>query len=292
VSNISEQTSNMKSRLLIVLITSGLATAQQAPTPPTTPSSSTSTPTAQPQPSQNQVASTTPTRPAPMAKSEAEYKDYLAIQNNPSLGDAEAAANAFLAKYPQTELKLALYSSLMQRFQSADNEDKILIYADRVLSEEPENTIALVIAANVLAERTRDTDLARDQRLAKAVEYAERAIASVDRGFVVDARVPAEQRETVKAKLMSLAHAAIGNVKLLQQDYPAAEKQFQESLDISKAFTDALTQYRLAIVQHYQKKFPEAKASAEKAIAAAQTEKNDNVLKLAQEEKVALEKAQ
>lgn len=227
-----------------------------------------------------------------MARSQEEYRDYQAIRSATDVVAAEGAVQAFLAKYPQSELRPVIFAMMMQKFQAIDDAERTLVYAEKLLALDAQNTVALVIAANVLSERTRDTDLDRDQRLKKAYAYAETAIKTADTSFVVDARVPAEQKEAAKQRLLTLAHASLGQVEMLRQNYPEAEKQLQAAVTLSKDFPDALTLYRLAIVQHFQKKFPEALANVTKAVDAAEKESNPNVLKLAQEEKATLEKAQ
>ena len=80
----------------------------------------------------------------------------------------EKAADDFAAKYPDSELRPLLYRSAMQRYQLANNADKMLEMAKKVLAIDPDDPEALVGISQVLAERTRDTDLDRDQRLAES----------------------------------------------------------------------------------------------------------------------------
>ena len=66
----------------------------------------------------------------------------------------------------------------MQKYQA--NADKMLEMAQKSLAIDPDDPEALVTASQVLAEKTRDTDLDRDQKMAEAKKDAERALVTVD----------------------------------------------------------------------------------------------------------------
>src|SRR5207244_1029143 len=80
----------------------------------------------------------------------------------------EKAANDFAAKFPDSEVRIILFKTAMRSYQSANNADKALELGRKVLAIDPDDPEALVIVASVLAERTRDTDLDKDQRLDEA----------------------------------------------------------------------------------------------------------------------------
>jgi tetratricopeptide (TPR) repeat protein len=188
-------------------------------------------------------------------------------------------------------LRVPLYINVMNKFYNANDADNTLEAADRILAVEPDHTMALVISSGVLAERTRETDLDRDERLAKAVERANKAISTIDTGLVVPPNVTPEQRAGLKQMLVSMAKANLGYVELAKKNYPGAEKHLAEAVEVGKAKPDGTTYYRLALAQHGQKKFGEALKNANKAVELAQAENNPALLQLAQEEKTKLEKA-
>jgi tetratricopeptide (TPR) repeat protein len=226
-----------------------------------------------------------------MAKTDEEFNEYKAIIGSPDLKASVAAADAFAKKYPDSELRVPAYSVLMQKSYGANDADTTLEMAEKILATEPEHTIALVISSSVLAERTRETDLDRDERLAKSVARAEKAIKTIDTGLIVPPEITPEQLAGAKQQLISMAHANMGYVELSKKNYPAAEKHFNESIEAGKARPDATSYYRLALSQHGQKKFGDALKNATRAVELAQAEGNQPVLQLAQEEKAKLEKA-
>lgn len=266
---------------------------QQTPPPPapgqqTPPAAGQQTP---PAGAQTAPVPPKPDKSKPMAKSDAEFNEYQAAAASPDLKAAIVAADAFAKKYPESELRVPLYSVLMQKAYAANDADNTLEMGEKVLAIEPEHTIALVVSSSVLAERTRETDLDRDERLSKSVERSEKAIKTIDTGLVVPPQITPEQLAAAKQQLISMAHATLGYVELSKKNYPAAEKHYVESVELGKARPDSISYYRLALAQHGQKKFGDALKNATKAVELAQAEGNAPVLQLAQEEKAKLDKA-
>jgi tetratricopeptide (TPR) repeat protein len=286
-----------KNKFLITAAMLGtFALAQQSTPTPATPAQPGQA--TQPTPTENQPgAQAAPAAPAkpdksqPMARSNEEFAAYQAVANNPDPKAALAAADDFAKKFPESELRVPLFMNLVNKFYSANDADNTIEAADRVLAIEPDHTIALVISSGVIAERTRETDLDRDERLAKAAERSERAIKTMDSGLVVPKGVTPEQLAGYKQMLTSMAKSNLGYVELSKKNYAAAEKQYAEAVELGKAKPDGTTYYRLALAQHGQKRFGEALKNATKAVELAQAENNPALLSLAQEEKAKLEKA-
>src|SRR5438309_6657597 len=117
----------------------------------------------------------------PQAKTQPEFDAYKAAMANTSDPAAlEKAADDFAAKFPDSELRPILYRTAMHSYQTANNADKMLEMGRKVLKFDPDDPEALVGAAQVLAERTRDTDLDKDQRLDEATKLAQHSLATVD----------------------------------------------------------------------------------------------------------------
>jgi tetratricopeptide (TPR) repeat protein len=204
-------------------------------------------------------------RTPPAAKSQEEFAEY---QKASALTDnvaAEKAADEFAVKFPQSELRPLLYSNLMRHYQQINDSDKTLEMAQKVLQYIPDDTMALVMSSTVLAERTRDTDLDRDQRYAEAKKNALKAIDTVDVGLMVPPNFTPEQFEGAKRVLLSWAHSSIGMVELGEKNDAAAEQRFKQALQLGGE-PDALIYMRLSLAQDHQKKYAEALTSARAAV--------------------------
>lgn len=243
--------------------TSGAQEKSQTPPPVqsnTSPNSGQATP---PPPA---TPSKPPHRTPPAAKSQEEFNAFQQVANIPDPAAQEKAADDFAQKFPQSDLRPLLYGNLMRRYQQANDSDKTLEMARKVLHYLPDDTMALVMSATVLAERTRDTDLDRDERYAEAKKNSQMAIDTIDTGFMVPANIAPEQYDSAKHALLSMAHSALGMVEMTQKNDAAAEQHFKEAIELSAGQTDPLYYMRLALAQDHQKKYAEALTSARTAV--------------------------
>lgn len=224
----------------------------------------------------------------PQAKTQPELNDYVAVVQNPDLAAAETAADAFAGKYPDSELTGHLYAALQRKYQGANNSDKTVEMGRKALKYIPDNPMALVSTATVLAERTRDSDLDRDESYAEAIKYAQHSLETVETGLSVPANVPPEQIQQIKNVLRSMAHAALGMVYLKKKDYPVAEENFRKSADANPSQPDAYVYYRLSLTLDYQKKYAEALKAVNRCLELAPAD--DPVVGLAKQEQSRLSK--
>ena len=65
-------------------------------------------------------------------------------------------------------------------YQASNNAEKTIEAGKKVIAIDPDNAAALVTVALVIANKTRDGDLDRDERMAEASKYANHAL-EVDR---------------------------------------------------------------------------------------------------------------
>src|SRR5947209_3843810 len=160
----------------------------------------------------------------PQAKTQPEFDAYKAATANTSDPAAlEKAADDFAAKFPDSELRPILYRTAMHSYQAANNADKMLEMGRKVLKFDPDDPEALVGAAQVLAERTRDTDLDKDQRLDEATKLAQHSLETVDTDIAIPAGTPQDKVDAYKAFLRSSAYAIIGTIQFNRGAAPAAK---------------------------------------------------------------------
>jgi hypothetical protein len=77
----------------------------------------------------------------------------------------ENAADAFAAKYPKSELRSYLFSKAMREYEMENIPDTMLARGERVLELDPDNSIALVLTATVLADSLSDSGTDADREL-------------------------------------------------------------------------------------------------------------------------------
>lgn len=236
-----------------------------------------------PAPAPPQAPPTPPHRTPPSAKTQDEFAAYNAAANNPDTAAAEKAADDFAQKYPQSDLRALLYGSIMRRYQQGNDSDKTLEMARKVLTYEPNDPVALVMAATVLAERTREGDLDREERYDEAVKDAQKALETVNTDLMVPSNASTEQIDSAKKVLQSMSHSAIGMVDLDRKNDAGAVQEFQQSIALSTSGqVEPLTYLRLALAQDHLGQYKEALISANKAVESSPA--NSPVAMLAKQE--------
>jgi tetratricopeptide (TPR) repeat protein len=202
----------------------------------------------------------------PQAKTHPEFNDYNTAYAIAGGTASEKAADDFAAKYPDSELKSFLYSKAMHEYQNENNPAKMLSVGEKVLQLDPDNSIALVLTATVLADSLGDADIDRQAKIARVRKNASHALDTVDSGFVPPANATPEQVTAYKSTLQSMAHSALGIVALKTADDVAAEKELKLSADLNQSQPDPYIWYHLALAQDHQKKYSEALASINRAL--------------------------
>ena len=177
----------------------------------------------------------------------------------------EKAADEFAVKFPDSELRPVIYKQVMHTYQQTNNGDKMLDAARKVLTYDADDPEALVGVAQVLAERTRDTDLDKDQRLAEARKDAERALVTADTDIPTTG-VPQEKLDAYKGFLKSEAYEVLGTLDYNNKAWPSAETNLRKSIDALPQQPDPVAILRLSIALDNQSKYPEALKYADQAV--------------------------
>jgi tetratricopeptide (TPR) repeat protein len=227
------------------------------------PAQSSDKPAAQTAPAAQQAQAPAAKRP-PQAKTQPEYDAWKAASALTDPAAEEKAASDFATKYPDSELRQLLYTSVMHRYQQANNADKAMEMAQKILTYDADDPEALVAVAQVTAEHTHDTDLDRDQRLAEARKYAQRALATVETD--IPTGYPAEQLNAFKGYVRSEAYAILGTLDFNAKAWANAEGNLRKSIDAYPQEPDAVAVFRLSVALDMQNKYPEALKFADKAV--------------------------
>ena len=216
------------------------------------------------------AASSTGNHRVLQAKSQEELKAYQDAFAKSDPAQAEAAADDFSAKYPDSELRASLYMRVMNLFAQANNSEKVIATGRQAIAADPTNPVPLVQVASALAESTRDNDLDREQRLAEAVKDAQAAIENIDTGLLAPPNADPVRVEAAKHSILTMAYDTIGMVNLDRNDYAAAETSLQKALDESKDNPEGVLYLRLSVAQDKLQQYPQALDSANKAVQYAQ----------------------
>ena len=221
------------------------------------------------QAAQQTPAAASPAAPAakrpPQAKTQPEFDAYKAAANTDPAA-LEKASDDFATKFPESELRVLLYKNAMRLYQNANNADKTEAMGRKVLSFDGDDPEALVIVAEVIAERVRDTDVDKDQSYGDAITMAKKATQTVDTDIQVPAGTPQEKIDAYKSLLRSNAYSVLGTIEFKKESYPAAQEDLQKSIDAYPSNPDPVVILRLALTFDKESKYPEALKLANRAV--------------------------
>jgi tetratricopeptide (TPR) repeat protein len=213
-----------------------------------------------------------PAKPAPAgkrvpeAKTRQEFNDYNTAYALSGGAQVEKAADDFSAKYPASELRSYLYAKALHDYQSENNSAKMLAMGERVLQLDPDNTVALVLTATVLADGLDEHEADRQVKVARIRKDTAHALETIDSAFTPPANATPEQVATYKKTLQSMAHSALGITALKTGDDAAAEQELRSAAELNVTQPDPYIWYHLALAQDHQEKYPEALVSINKAV--------------------------
>ncbi len=201
----------------------------------------------------------------PQAKTQPEFDAYKLAAALTDPAAQEKAADDFATKFPDSELRPLLYKSVMAQYQQANNPDKMLAMAQKVLTFDPDDPEALLGVAQVLAERTHPTDLDKDQRLAEARKDAQRSLETVNTD-VPTAGVAPEKLAQYKGFVQSEAYAILGTLDFNAKAWADAEGNLKKSIDAFPQQPDPVAVFRLSVSLDMQNKYPDALKYADQAV--------------------------
>jgi tetratricopeptide (TPR) repeat protein len=169
---------------------------------------------------------------APAPKSKDELAALQALINARSSPDATIkAAEDLLTKFADTDFKdMALFSEAGAYEQKRDY-DKAQIFAERTLEANPKNFQATLMLSEMLAQRTRENDLDKEEKLTRSEKYANDTIQLVKDAPKPNPQVSDQQWDDAKKDITSEAHNALGLAALVRKKYDVAIAEFKTAAD-------------------------------------------------------------
>jgi tetratricopeptide (TPR) repeat protein len=168
----------------------------------------------------------------PSVKSKVEGAALQAMQA--ALGNPDATIKAcedLLIKFADTDFKDTALFFEADAYQQKGDLDKAQIYAERVLETNPKYFQAQLMLAEILAQRTREMDLDREEKLVKADKYADDTINVLKTLPKPNPQVTDEQWEEGKKSAVARAHNAKGLAALTRKKFDVAVTEFKAAAD-------------------------------------------------------------
>lgn len=218
----------------------------------------------------------------PQPKSQKEVEAIQALANAADPDARIAAAENLLRSFADTEFKVVALQMAAVAAQEKNDFEKMVIYCERTLEADPKNFGSMLMLASAIAQRTREFDLDKEEKLAKAENFAKNAVTAVKEALKPRPDITDEQWAGAKKDVESQALEAMGLIAMARKKYDAAIESFKASI-AAGASQDPATVVRLASAYNNAGKFDEADATVDKLIADPQL--NPVIRQFAQEEK-------
>ncbi|HEY3443247.1 MAG TPA: hypothetical protein VGK29_20990 [Paludibaculum sp.] len=202
--------------------------------------------------------------PKPTNQKEAEALMALFQTQDP---DARiAAANNLVTKFSETEFKAtALYVASFSYQQKGDIENSI-VYAEKCLETDPKYFGAMLTIASGLAQRTKEFDLDREEKLGRSDKMAKAALELIPSATKPNPGIPDDQWDSAKKDFSAQAHEAMGMAALVRKKYDVCATELGIALANAQQ-PDPATMVRMASCNMKVQKWDEASAALDKALA-------------------------
>jgi len=201
----------------------------------------------------------------PQPKSQKEVQALQALQAAKTPDEQLKAIDNVLENFADTEYKVMLLQMGMQIAEQKGDYPATVTYAERTLDAEPKNIFALATLALQTAAHTREFDLDKEEKLAKAEKYANSAIANVKDAPKIRPDLSDDQWNKVKADITAQCHDTLGRIAVLRKKYDVAISEFQTALTAGST-PDSTTVVRLGDAYLQAGKVDDAIASFDKAL--------------------------
>ncbi len=202
----------------------------------------------------------------PQVKSQKEGQAVQAVFSAPDPDGRIAAAKNLVTNFADTQFKaLALYIAAEMSMMKGDT-DNAVVFAEQTLEADPKFYAAMLQIGQVLASRTREFDLDKEEKLTRADKYAKDALALVDQSVKMNPQVTDEQFAAVKKDFQYKAHEILAMAASVRKKYDVCIAEFNTALGLGVQ-ADPATLVRLGDCQTAAKKYDDAIASFDKALA-------------------------
>jgi tetratricopeptide (TPR) repeat protein len=211
-----------------------------------------------------------PAAKPPKAKSKSEAEAYKAIFNAPTPDDRIALSKDLITKYADTEYKENALQVIATSYQQKNDAENTVVWAEKCLEVNPKNFVAMLLIATSLAQRTREFDLDKEEKLTRADKLANEAIELVKTAPKPGPQIPDEQWEMARKDYQAEGHEALGMSAMVRKKYDVAQKEFEASLALTPQ-PDPAVEIRLGVAQYKDGKFDAAVANFDKVMADPQS---------------------
>lgn len=216
-------------------------------------------------------------------KSKGELAAVQALQQAQQAGDPDGiikAADDLITKFADTDFKAYALGVEAEAYEQKGDHAKAIVYGEQALAADPNSYSTDTLLANIYANTTRDTDLDKEEKLAKAEKYAHDGITAAQAAPKPNPQVTDAQWEEAKKNEQAQGYQALGSAAVVRKKFDDAMADFQKAVDLD---SDPVIMIRAGRALLAARKPDEAIEWFDKAAAAPKA--NDQIKKIAAADK-------
>jgi len=183
---------------------------------------------------QQAAAPAAPAAKGPQPKSKGEQDAVMAMftaQQSQNWDGVIQGAETLLTKYTDSDFKeLATYLEAAS-YQQKGDWIKAQIFAEKVLEINPKNIQATLMVGELIAQHTRENDLDREEKLAKAEKQLNATIENVKTGGKPNPQITDAQWAESQKFVTAEAQNDLGLCELTRKNYDKAAAYFRQAVD-------------------------------------------------------------
>lgn len=218
------------------------------------------------EPAQPAITGQIPVAKSPQVKSQAEAQAFQAILQATTADDRLKAAEEFISKYADSQLKPTVLMLEAETYSQKNDYNNLIVYGERTLEADPQNYMTMLLMARSIAQRTREFDLDREEKLGRAEKYAKTAMELAQNAPRPQPNITDDQWIAMRADFVSQAHEALGMAAGVRKNYDGAIAEYKAAL--TGPNPDPTIRVRLGATYNLLKRYDEAIATLDPILTA------------------------
>lgn len=223
----------------------------------------------------------------PQPKSQKELEAIMAMFQAPGAKERIDAAMALITKFADSDFRATAFYLASFSARDLGDTENMIVYAEKAIEADKLNYGAMLLLAQALAQRTREFDLDREEKLGRAEKLARDAITLVSTAPKPNPEATDEQWEAGKKDFMAQGHEALGMAAMVRKNFASCADNFGKAAQLALQVDPAVL-VRQANCLRIDSKFDEALAAIDKALALENV--HPQVRKAAVDEKMLINK--